>query len=66
MKVPDIPFQSPVIRYDALAQVEIFERRNTATGAVSFQTPSPEQIKSLEEGDGPAAATPGARISVLV
>jgi hypothetical protein len=66
MKVPDLLYSSPVIRYDSLAQVEIFERRNTTTGAVSFQTPSPEEIKRLDQGGGSTAATPGARISVFV
>jgi hypothetical protein len=50
MKIPDITYRTPVVRYDPLAQVQIFERRNTATGEVTFQTPSPEAVKALESG----------------
>ncbi len=50
MKIPDIAYRTPVVRYDSLAQVEIFERRNAATGEVTFQDPSPEAVKALEAG----------------
>ncbi len=67
MKVPELLFNSPVIRYDALAQVEVFERRDTTTGTISFQEPSPEEIKRIEDSSGShAAAAAGPRISLLV
>jgi hypothetical protein len=67
MKVPELFYSSPVIRYDPLAQVEVFERRDKTTGTVSFQEPSPEEIKRIEESSGSSAAAPSApRISLLV
>ena len=49
MKVPDIAYRSPVIRYDPLAQIEIFERRNAETGDVSYQTPDVATVKRLQQ-----------------
>jgi hypothetical protein len=73
MKIPDFTYRSPVIRYDALAQVEIFERRDTTTGAISFQTPSVQVVKALEQGGEPPASKDSVskdgaapRVSVLV
>ena len=48
MKIPDISYRTPVMRYDPLAQVEVYERRNTATGEVTFQTPSAQEVKDLQ------------------
>ena len=53
MKI-DVGYQSPVFRYDQLAQTEIFETRNSQTGVVSYQEPSAAVVKHLE--DVPAAA----------
>ena len=49
MKVPDIAYRSPVIRYDPLAQIEIFERRNAETGVISYQAPDAETVKRLQQ-----------------
>jgi hypothetical protein len=55
MKIPDIAYRSPVIRYDPLAQIEIFERRNVETGDIAYQAPDAETVKRLDETAGPAA-----------
>jgi hypothetical protein len=45
MKIPNATYLSPNLRYDAAAQVVIFERVNPDTGVVTFQAPSREAIK---------------------
>jgi hypothetical protein len=59
MKI-DVGYQSPVVRYDPLARTEIFEARNTQTGVVSYQEPSPEAVKLLEGAPVEAAASASA------
>jgi hypothetical protein len=56
MKITDITYRTLLVRYDPLAQIEIFERRNSATGEVTFQTPSPQVVKELQTV-APAAPT---------
>jgi hypothetical protein len=63
MKIPQFLYRSPVIRYDPLAEVEIFERRNTTTGEVSYQVPSAVDVKALQDAarrPAAPAAKPGA------
>ena len=45
MKIPNATYLSPNLRYDAAAQVVIFQRINPDTGEVTFQAPSREVIK---------------------
>jgi hypothetical protein len=66
MKIPDIQYSSPVIRYDPRAQVEIFERRDPQTGAVAFQTPSVQQVQRLEQNPTPTGSARAQLISVVV
>lgn len=43
-----ISFPSPVYRYDPIAEIMITERRNTSTGAVITQAPSPATIREAD------------------
>lgn len=61
MKI-EVQYQSPVIRYDSLAQTEIFERRNAETGAISYQDPSADEVRKLERAARGGAA-PGADLA---
>jgi hypothetical protein len=45
MKIPNATYPSPSLRYDAAAQVVIFQRVNPDTGQVTFQAPSREAVK---------------------
>src|SRR5476649_1903621 len=45
MKIPNATYPSPNLRYDAAAQVVIFQRVNPDTGVVTFQAPSREVLK---------------------
>jgi hypothetical protein len=45
MKISNAVYLSPNLRYDAVAQVVIVERRNPDTGEVTFQTPSRAAIR---------------------
>jgi len=56
MKI-DVAYQSPVIRYDALARTEIYETRNAQTGTVSYQEPSAATVKQLESAPVEPSAT---------
>jgi hypothetical protein len=56
MKI-DVAYQSPVIRYDALARTEIYETRNAQTGTVSYQEPSAATVKQLESAPVEPAST---------
>jgi hypothetical protein len=49
MKVPEFEYRTPVIRYDPLAQVQIYERRNPTTGDVSYQVPSVAAVRQLQD-----------------
>jgi hypothetical protein len=63
MKVPDVAYFSPVIRYDPLAQIEIFERRDAATGAVAYQTPDAVTVTRLDETAHPATPSAAPKVS---
>lgn len=45
MKVPDVAYVTPAMRYDAEANTMIFERRNPDTGEVAFQVPSAQSVE---------------------
>jgi hypothetical protein len=61
VKIPNATYPSPNLRYDAVAQVVIFERVNPDTGDVTFQTPSRATIRDEARAASTApkeAATP--------
>jgi hypothetical protein len=73
MKISNATYLSPSLRYDAKAQVVIFERVNPNTGDIIFQVPSRATLRDEAQAAalgldhpaataaaGPATATPAA------
>src|SRR6266481_1105474 len=48
MKIPNVVYPSPNLRYDPIAREVIFERLNPDTGDVTFQVPSRETLREEE------------------
>lgn len=61
MKVAGIAYQTPVVRYDLLAQIVIVQHRDTSTGKVEYQIPSTEEVRSEEQAA--LAAHPDKRLA---
>lgn len=56
MKIPNVSYPSPNLRYDPAAREVIFERLNPDTGDVTFQVPSRETLREeAYAATGPAA-----------
>ena len=49
MKVSNALYQTPVVRFDALAQVLIVEHRNPETGEESYQVPSEDTVREQDQ-----------------
>ncbi len=47
MKVQGIAYVTPVLRYDADAQVVVLQRRDSETGKVSMQFPSERAVREI-------------------
>ncbi len=64
MKIPNVVYPSPNLRYDPIAREVIFERLNPDTGDVTFQVPSRETLREEEHaaaiGASPDPTAPGA------
>jgi hypothetical protein len=54
MKINEVGYATPAMRYDLEARTVVFERRDPATGEVAFQIPS---ARALEETRSKAADT---------
>ena len=69
MKIVEAPYQSPVVRYDPLAQITIVERRDPKTGDVSSQIPGRDVVRRLETSRPSSTSEAGASgqfISLIV
>jgi hypothetical protein len=49
MKISNALYQTPVVRFDALAQVVIVEHRNPETGELSYQLPSEQTVREQDQ-----------------
>ncbi len=71
MKISNALYPTPVVRFDALAQVVIVEHRNPDTGEESYQVPTEETVRERDlaalaggagkSGEETAAKTPAAQ-----
>ena len=49
MTIAEIPYLSPVARWNPLAQTLVVQSRDTRTGAVLSQTPNPIVVRQMEQ-----------------
>ena len=64
MELKSFSYASPILRYDPVAEVVILAHRNTDTGDVSSQIPSPETVKAQRAAV--QTGTGGLHVSVVV
>ena len=58
MKISNVAYPSPNLRYDPAAREVIFERLNPETGDVTFQVPSRETLREEAHAAETGAADP--------
>jgi hypothetical protein len=61
MKVSEVSYVSPTMRYDPEARLVIFERRDASTGEVTYQAPSAavvDEARLQAKAASSASATP--------
>ena len=74
MQISNNTYPTPVVRFDALAQVVVVEHRDPATGEESYQVPTEATLRSEDEAalagrsssSAGGAATAGTRLSLVV
>ena len=49
MKISNALYQTPVVKFDQLAQVLIVEHRNPETGEESYQVPSEDAVRERDQ-----------------